>query len=111
MPFIDCHPWPGQVEVTQIDGISYLIIAENFAGVLSIYTYDHHESLLEKHQTLKLQGVSSMAVVKCNDDIVLVGASYFAKGSFTDSTLYYWQNKSKMFVQRYIISKTPGTRC
>ena len=109
MPFIDLPSRGSGVEATEIDGISYLIIAENFAGILSIYTYDELERSFRKHQTLKLEGVSSMAVVKCKDDIVLVAASYFAKGSFfTNSALYYWDDKSKMFVYRYIISNAPG---
>ena len=50
-----------------------------------------------------------MAVVKCGDDVVLIGASYFAKDSFlTDSTVYYWNSENKMFVQRYTMNDTPG---
>ena len=100
---------PGQVEVTEINNVMYMIIAENFANIFSIYKYDDVRNTFTKLQQLNLEGASSMAVVKCKSNAMLIGASYFARDNFvTTSIVYLWDEKQKEFHEWYTLEETPG---
>ena len=87
----------------------YMIIAENFANIFSIYKYDDVTNTFTKLQQLNLEGASSMAVVKCKSNAMLIGASYFARDNFvTTSIVYLWDEKQKEFYEWYTLEKTPG---
>jgi hypothetical protein len=99
----------GQVEATEINKVLYVIIAENFANVLTIYRYNDVKTEFIKHQQLKLNGVSSMAIVTCRNKTMLVGASYFSDNSFvTTSMVYLWDNTLNLFSGYYSFSGTEG---